>query len=178
MVLLKNEGGVLPFPAGTRTAIFGKGQIDYVRGGGGSGDVTTSYTRSIYEGMKQKEAEGRIQIFDPLSAFYEEEVRRQYAAGAEVGKTVEPAVPEKLLAAARRFADTAVIVISRYSSEGWDRKGIPGWLRCLMWEAWWIPPGLRMSRPSSRYFLPGRPGSKADSPWRTSCAARPILPAS
>ena len=126
MVLLKNEGGVLPFPAGTRTAIFGKGQIDYVRGGGGSGDVTTSYTRSIYEGMKQKEAEGRIQIFDPLSAFYEEEVRRQYAAGAEVGKTVEPAVPEKLLAAARRFADTAVIVISRYSSEGWDRKGIPG----------------------------------------------------
>ena len=126
MVLLKNEEGVLPFPAGTRTAIFGKGQIDYVRGGGGSGDVTTSYTRSIYEGMKQKEEEGRIQIFDPLSAFYEEEVRRQYAAGAEVGKTVEPAVPEKLLAAARRFADTAVIVISRYSSEGWDRKGIPG----------------------------------------------------
>ena len=58
MVLLKNEGSVLPFADGTKVAIFGKGQIDYVRGGGGSGDVTTSYTRNVYEGMKQKEAEG------------------------------------------------------------------------------------------------------------------------
>ena len=193
MVLLKNEEGVLPFPAGTRTAIFGKGQIDYVRGGGGSGDVTTSYTRSIYEGMKQKEEEGRIQIFDPLSAFYEEEVRRQYAAGAEVGKTVEPAVPEKLLAAARRFADTAVIVISRYSSEGWDRKGIPGdgdFYLSAQEQA--MVEAVKAAFPkvaavldvggmvdsSSRCFWPGRPGSKADSLWRTSSAARPIPPAS
>ena len=126
MVLLKNEGSVLPFADGTKVAIFGKGQIDYVRGGGGSGDVTTAYTRNVSEGMKQKEAEGRIQVFDPLSAFYAEEVKRQYAAGTENGKTAEPAVPAELLEAARRFTDTAVVVICRYSSEGWDRKGIPG----------------------------------------------------
>lgn len=126
MVLLKNEGEVLPLSVGTKLAVFGKGQIDYVRGGGGSGEVTTSYTRNIYEGLKIKEAEGKVQVFDALSAFYEENVRQQYAAGAENGKTVEPEIPQELLAAARRFADTAVVVINRFSGEGWDRKGIPG----------------------------------------------------
>ena len=126
MVLLKNEGEVLPLSVGTKLAVFGKGQIDYVRGGGGSGEVTTSYTRNIYEGLKIKEAEGKVQVFDALSAFYEENVRQQYVAGAENGKTVEPEIPQELLAAARRFADTAVVVINRFSGEGWDRKGIPG----------------------------------------------------
>lgn len=126
MVLLKNEGEVLPLSVGTKLAVFGKGQIDYVRGGGGSGEVTTSYTRNIYEGLKIKEAEGKVQVFDALSAFYEENVRQQYAAGAENGKMVEPEISQELLAAARRFADTAVVVINRFSGEGWDRKGIPG----------------------------------------------------
>lgn len=85
-----------------------------MRGGGGSGEVTTSYTRNIYEGLKIKEAEGKLQIFDALSHFYEENVKQQYAQGKENGKTVEPAVPEDLLQAARRFTDTAVITICRF----------------------------------------------------------------
>ena len=36
MVLLKNEGNVLPLKAGSRVALFGKGTFDYVKGGGGS----------------------------------------------------------------------------------------------------------------------------------------------
>ena len=56
----------------------------------------------------------------------EENVKQQYAQGKENGKTVEPAVPEDLLQAARRFTDTAGITICRFSGEGWDRKGIPG----------------------------------------------------
>ncbi len=126
MVLLKNEGEALPLKRGTKVALFGKGQIDYVRGGGGSGEVTTSYTRNIYEGMKIKEAEGKVQIFDALSVFYQKNVAQQYEEGKIIGMTVEPAVPEELLAAARRAADTAVITINRFSGEGWDRKGIPG----------------------------------------------------
>ena len=54
MVLLKNEGGILPLKQGTKIALFGKGTADYVKGGGGSGDVTVAYTRNIYEGMKIK----------------------------------------------------------------------------------------------------------------------------
>ena len=44
MVLLKNEGGALPLAMGAKVALFGKGTYDYVKGGGGSGDVTVPYT--------------------------------------------------------------------------------------------------------------------------------------
>ena len=40
MVLLKNENGALPLARGAKVALFGKGTFDYVKGGGGSGDVT------------------------------------------------------------------------------------------------------------------------------------------
>ena len=39
MVLLKNNGGLLPLGKGTKLALFGMGTFDYVKGGGGSGDV-------------------------------------------------------------------------------------------------------------------------------------------
>ena len=51
-------------------------------------------------------------------------MEKQYGAGAEPGLTVEPELPEQLLDEARAFADTAVIVISRFSGEGWDRKSV------------------------------------------------------
>lgn len=126
MVLLKNEGKALPLAAGEKVALFGKGQIDYVRGGGGSGEVTTAYTRNIYEGMLEKEKEGKLSLFHALSAFYEDEVKAQYEAGTIIGQTTEPAVPDALFEAAASFASTAVITICRFSGEGWDRKGIPG----------------------------------------------------
>ena len=55
MVLLKNEGGLLPLAGGSRVALFGKGTFDYVKGGGGSGDVTCSFTIDLYEGLKNIE---------------------------------------------------------------------------------------------------------------------------
>lgn len=76
--------------------------------------------------MKLKEEEGKLQVFDELSRFYEEDVKEQYAQGKENGKTVESAVPAGLLQAARRYTDIAVITICRFSGEDWDRKGIPG----------------------------------------------------
>ena len=45
-------------------ALFGKGTVDYVKGGGGSGDVTVEYIRNLYEGMKIKEDEGKVEVFD------------------------------------------------------------------------------------------------------------------
>lgn len=49
MVLVKNENDTLPLAKGTKVALFGKGTIDYVKGGGGSGDVTVEYIRNFYE---------------------------------------------------------------------------------------------------------------------------------
>lgn len=120
MVLLKNEKGVLPLKKGSKIALFGKGTFDYVKGGGGSGDVTVSYTRGLYDGFRQ--LPDRVSIFEELADFYRENVKKQYAEGKEPGMTVEPEVPTDLLKKARRYCDTAVISICRFSGEGWDRK--------------------------------------------------------
>ncbi len=124
MVLLKNEQNVLPLAKGSRVALFGKGTFDYVKGGGGSGDVTVSYIRNFYEGLSmQKDC---VEIFDKTADFYKKEVEKQYAEGMEPGLTIEPELPDELVAAAQRFTDTAIISISRYSGEGWDRKAYKG----------------------------------------------------
>ena len=52
MVLLKNEGGVLPLAAGSRVALYGSGASRTVKGGTGSGDVNERACISIYQGMK------------------------------------------------------------------------------------------------------------------------------
>ena len=75
MVLLKNEGGLLPLAKGTRLALFGKATFDYVKGGGGSGDVTVSYIRNLYEGLSLKA--GHVSIFEKLADFYRENVKKR-----------------------------------------------------------------------------------------------------
>lgn len=119
-VLLKNRNNLLPFCKGTKLAVFGKGQIDYVKGGGGSGDVHTPYVRNIYQGIKEKK--NLLDIYDPLSLYYQEYVQEQYRQGAKLGLFDEAPVPNELLANAAEFADAAVIVINRYSAERMDRK--------------------------------------------------------
>lgn len=120
MVLLKNENSVLPLAKGSKVALFGKASFDYVKGGGGSGDVTVSYVRNLYEGLKEKA--DHVTVFEELSAFYRDNVKAQYAAGSVPGLTVEPEIPAELFGKARAFTDTAIIAVSRFSGEGWDRS--------------------------------------------------------
>lgn len=122
MVLLKNEEELLPLPLGAKLALFGKGTIDYVKGGGGSGEVAAAYVRNLYEGLKIKEEEGKVRLFHELPHFYGQEMKKQYEEGAMPGMSREPEVPSALVEAAKQYTDTAVISISRFSGEGWDRK--------------------------------------------------------
>lgn len=125
MVLLKNENALLPLRHGSRMAVFGKAQADYVKGGGGSGDTTVAYVRSLAQGLRIKQNEGKVTVFEPLERFYEENVREQYAAGATPGKTKEPVLDDALVEQARAFTDTALITICRFSGEDYDRTGNP-----------------------------------------------------
>lgn len=148
MVLLKNEGGILPLKKGTRVALFGKGTFDYVKGGGGSGDVTVAYIRNLYEGLKlQKD---KISIFEPLCDYYRRDVERQYEEGSVPGMTIEPAVPTELLARARAYTDTAIISICRFSGEGWDRKSVIDEKNKSLWEN-----EENMTKLSARIFANG-----------------------
>ena len=101
-------------------ALFGKATIDYVKGGGGSGDVTVPYIRNLYEGFA--EVIGKEAVYPGTVKYYQEYVAAQYAAHWVPGMVAEPPVPEDLLREARAFTDTAIISISRFSGEGWDRK--------------------------------------------------------
>ena len=125
MVLLKNEKSLLPLKKGQQVALFGKASVDYVKGGGGSGDVTVKYVRNLCSAMEMKQHEGKTQVFMPLNDFYRENVAAQRKDGKKPGYTVEPEVPAQLLKQAAANCDIAVISICRFSGENWDRKGQP-----------------------------------------------------
>lgn len=148
IVLAKNNG-VLPLKKGQKIAVFGTAQIDYVRGGTGSGQVFTTFEKTPYEGLMEKDAEGKIELFKPLSEYYVEDVeaQRQKAENDNftmrkgitptgevqvtsrdffVGRCAENVVPAALLQQAADFTDTALICLSRGSGEFFDRTNTKG----------------------------------------------------
>ena len=154
IVLLKNDG-TLPLSSTNTVALFGKATIEYIKGGGGSGDVHCPYIRNIYEGFLTKENENKISIYKPLAEFYKDYVRRenvnvltqeQINARWDIVNNMEfcterddmtydtfaamhvneAEVPDELIVSAAENADTAIITLSRFSAEGVDRRPIKG----------------------------------------------------
>ncbi|MBQ6838427.1 MAG: glycoside hydrolase family 3 protein, partial [Clostridia bacterium] len=151
MVLLKNENKALPLKKGEKIALFGKATIEYIKGGGGSGDVNCPYIRNIADGFKSKEAEGKVSVYMPLVDFYKEYVKKesvnvltqeQINARWDIVNNMEfcterddmtydtfaamhvkeAEVPYSLIEDAGKNADTAIITLSRFSAEGVDRR--------------------------------------------------------
>ena len=151
IVLLKNIGNALPLRRGESVALFGKATIEYIKGGGGSGDVHTPYIRNIYDGLKLKENDGKVKVYLPLVEFYKDYVEResvnvltqeQINARWDIVNNMEfcterddmtydtfaamhvkeAEVPYELIVSASKEADTAVITLSRFSAEGVDRR--------------------------------------------------------
>ena len=106
MILLKNDNNALPIAKGATVALFGGGQIDFIKGGTGSGDVNALYTVNLLEGMRAKEAEGKVRLYADLVEHYEK------------NKNYFPT--DKVFAAAAEAAEYAVIVITRNSGENVD----------------------------------------------------------
>ena len=153
MVLLKNDNGALPLKRGEKVALFGKATIEYIKGGGGSGDVFTAYVRNIYDGFAQKETEGKVSVYMPTVEFYRDYVKeesKKIPTPQQIDKiwgkvnamsfckekddiiydtfasmhVHEADVPDELIADAAANADAAVITLSRFSAEGVDRRAI------------------------------------------------------
>ncbi len=110
-VLLKNDG-ILPLNNGTKLALFGTGSVDYIKCGGGSGDVISKTSVSLYEGFKNREKEKKVAIFEELAGFYMDKIKN--------GCNCEPVCPDTIFSRAKEFTDTAVIVIKRFSYESGD----------------------------------------------------------
>ena len=117
-VLLKNENQALPLKEGTEVALLGMNQITYVKGGTGSGNVNVPYIVNGYTGLKNKEKQGKIKIYQPLSQLYIDAYKN--------GETQEPVVDQSVVKDAAKEADTALVFIGRNSGEGLDRQAVPG----------------------------------------------------
>ena len=105
MVLLKNDNGALPLKAGATAALFGKGQIDFIKGGTGSGEVNALYTVNLLEGMRGKAAEGKISLNETLA--------QKYESGSVT-------LTDDLMKEIAGATDNAIVVISRVSGENVD----------------------------------------------------------
>lgn len=101
IVLLKNEG-LLPLPQGKRLAIFSNGPLEYFKSGRGSGNVRSAYEVSIPQGLENS----GFQLDQAIAELYRQNL---------------PVAPENLAEAAAR-TDTAVVILSRNSTEFWDRS--------------------------------------------------------
>ena len=53
IVLLKNEGRVLPLKEGSKVALFGAGAGKTMKGGTGSGDVNVVHYVTVEEGLRE-----------------------------------------------------------------------------------------------------------------------------
>lgn len=140
MVLLKNENEALPLKRGTKAALFGRASFDYVKGGGGSGAVAVKELTTLYDALKQQS--DVVELFEPVCDFYRSNVRSQYDEGLFPGMTIEPELPEKLLREANDFTDTAIVCISRFSGEGWDRSDIAYYDGENPWESEYTMPKM------------------------------------
>ncbi len=119
MVLLKNDGA-LPLNKDKKIALLGKAAVDYVKGGGGSGDVYCAYVHSLYDGLKAK----GVSVFEPVIDIYRKDLEEQYKKGRGRGMTKELDLSDEMIKEAADFSDTAVVVINRFSGEGWDRSEV------------------------------------------------------
>ena len=119
IVLLKNDG-TLPLNKDTKLVLLGKASVEYVKGGGGSGDVYCQYIHSVYDGLKSR----GVSVFEDLAAFYKDNIREQYKLGRVPGMTAEPELSDAQVKEAAAFSDTALFMINRFSGEGWDRSSV------------------------------------------------------
>ncbi|MBQ8398986.1 MAG: glycoside hydrolase family 3 C-terminal domain-containing protein [Clostridia bacterium] len=106
MVLLENSKNILPLTKSDTVALFGEAQINFIKGGTGSGDVNALYIVNALEGLRNKEKEGKIKIYAPLAEKYEEKA------------TYSPKTDE--VAKIAKEANKAVVFISRNSGENID----------------------------------------------------------
>lgn len=131
MVLLKNDGNVLPLESSTRrVAVFGRTAYDFIAGGTGSGDVNHAYVVSLTEGLEN----AGLKIDKTVRRAYEEYIpAAKEALQANLkGLRARPFMPKDLidempipadmLSKAAQDNDMAIVTIGKTSGEFLDRR--------------------------------------------------------
>ena len=131
IVLLKNEENILPLD-GKKLNVFGVGSVCPFFGGAGSGCITSENPVSFYDALDEKGIEYNAE----LRKLYEKECGTEAipttshpvvnnALGLILTKSQLPEMPvslltDEIMANAKSYSDTALVMISRTSEEGAD----------------------------------------------------------
>lgn len=126
-VLLKNESGTLPFGKDIRNvALYGVASYKPIAGGTGSGDVHSSYTISLVEGMRNNGYSVDNDILSQYTTYidkYDAEVAKMEIEWWKNKPLAPELVPSDAeLAKSVAANDVAVITLQRLSGEGSDRS--------------------------------------------------------
>lgn len=126
IVLLKNEENILPLNEQNKLNVFGWASTNPCYGGTGSGSISDSYEKvTLLQGLE----ETGFELNDELSEFYTSyRADRPAIAGTGGNMGVDFSLPEppvkeytdELLANAKEFSDTALVVLTRVGGEGVD----------------------------------------------------------
>jgi beta-glucosidase len=128
MVLLKNDGNILPLKNIKSIAAFGNSSYDFISGGTGSGDVNEAYTISLVQGLSNagyRVDEDIRKVYTPYIDDYK--INHPKKAFFQEFMNPTPPAPEympELDMVNKKAAedDIALITIGRNAGEGKDRK--------------------------------------------------------
>jgi beta-glucosidase len=129
MVLLKNDGSVLPLGTDKRkVAVLGNNSFDLVAGGTGSGAVNTIYVVPLVEGIFKAGYVVDPSLYSAYSSYLEKEkasrpAKNMFEEFMNPTKPISEMDLEKtVLDRAAELNDVAVVSIGRNAGEGTDRK--------------------------------------------------------
>jgi beta-glucosidase len=149
VVLLKNEGQVLPIRNKEKISIFGRTQINYYRSGTGSGgSVNVEYTTNLLDALRSKK---NIIVNEHLADIYERWIKENPFDNGGGGWAAEPwhqkemPLTDSMVLEARVESDKALVVIGRTAGEDKDNEDAEGSYQ-LTWEE------KEMLRLVSKYF--------------------------
>ena len=122
IVLVENDDDTLPLASDAKVNVFGWASTSPILGGAGSGALNDAYETV---GILQSLADAGIQTNEELTQFYTDylDTRPEVGMWAQDWTLPEPNVStytDDLMANAKSFSDTAVIVIARSGGEGAD----------------------------------------------------------
>lgn len=123
IVLLENEGDVLPLAGGTKLNVFGWSSTNPVYGGTGSGSLSDAYpTVSLLEGLENAGFEVNQTLVDFYTSY--RAARPTVGMWGQDWTIPEPTIEEYdaagIFESAKEYSDTAVVVIARSGGEGAD----------------------------------------------------------
>ena len=128
VVMLKNDGGVLPLDKDRCTAVFGRIQSHYYKSGTGSGGlVNVTEVVGITEGLLRCGAKLNTELIDAYAKWEEENPFDNGAGwGGEPWSQKEMPLDDDFVAHIAAESDTAVVIIGRTAGEEQDSSPVEG----------------------------------------------------